>query len=608
MTLARCLLLPAVVLMAPYLLAIETVPSAPPTGSTQHPVSAPTSAKAESLDRLSRLQTQLHPLLADAVAALRRRIAMGPPYQLQERFARVDRLTRLLDSPDVDAADKYRQVIEAYRVELDDGRTIEAYRAILTDGETRLVDFLSVGRLALYYQTLNAKESGLWLPDGRRWRRLSKEDNERIIDGLRAARRLTPPGLVVLPLPGPRARSTPIAADVESRTDDIPTPKPELPRDLEAKLAKAPEDTEPLLLQIRESAAALQPFYKERLPAGDAPAQRALINVLSDVAHVPSADELQRLFHSLQAQIDALGSVYTTRETVYLPDGRAIEQDVLHVGGFGSLANGRYLVYSAEADKLVELTRQPDDALLAMASDYWTATRESIASVAIDPSGGQTLQLVVQVPHLEERIAQGGPVGYLILFLGLMALTLGGYRYSRLHADERGIRRQLVDREPQPDNPLGRILARLRNAPGRDAESLNLAADQALLIEQERLERSLPMLRLLAAIAPMLGLLGTVTGMIATFQAIALHGSGDPKLMSGGISEALVTTVEGLITAIPILLLHSVLVTKSGRLASMLEAQSAAAIARRLEVEGTGVPAHALDARSEQARTLRAAI
>src|SRR5690606_33723437 len=114
-------------------------------------------------------------------------------------------------------------------------------------------------------------------------------------------------------------------------------------------------------------------------------------------------------------------------------------------------------------------------------------------------------------------------------------------------------------------------------------EVLYLTVEEALSGEQARLERVLPFLKLAAAIAPMLGLLGTVTGMIKTFQAIALHGSGDPKLMSGGISEALVTTVEGLVTAIPILLLHSLLTAKSQTLSALLEAHASAALAARLE-------------------------
>lgn len=399
-----------------------------------------------------------------------------------------------------------------------------------------------------------------------------------------------------------------MAADPQTTTPESRNPRPAQLQELDAKLAAAREAVEALLLQVRESATALQPFYRERPPAGDAAAQRALLEALADPTHVPSPDELSRLFINLQLQLDALGSTSIHREPVYRPDGRVVERDVLHIGGFGWVADGRYLVYQPEADKLVELTRQPAAGLLALASQYMSTSSESLAAVAVDPSGGQTLQLVVQIPNLGERIRQGGPVGYLILALGLTALALSGYRFSKLHRDEQGIRRQLNRAEPRPDNPLGRILTRLKEAPGTDAETLNLAADQALLTEQERLERSLPMLRLLAAIAPMLGLLGTVSGMIATFQAIALHGSGDPKLMSAGISEALVTTVEGLVTAIPILLLHSLLVSKSARLASLLEAQSAATIARRLDAAGAEPPDRTAHARSPLPQPLGRAI
>jgi biopolymer transport protein ExbB len=162
------------------------------------------------------------------------------------------------------------------------------------------------------------------------------------------------------------------------------------------------------------------------------------------------------------------------------------------------------------------------------------------------------------------------------------AFPLAGYRLWVLRRVENSIRGQMGNPEIRADNPLGRVLTSLAQVQGADVEVLNLTLDQSLLTEQVTLDRSLPLLRLLAAIAPMLGLLGTVTGMIATFQAIALHGSGDPKLMSGGISEALVTTVEGLVVAIPILLLHSVLVTKGARINTLLAAHGAAAVARRL--------------------------
>ncbi len=538
---------------------------------------------AETFERLSRLQTLLRPLLQQSAITLRKLMEAGPPFQRTERLARLLHLSSVLDAPDTEPAEKYRMSIEAYRVELDYARTIEAYRGTLPDnGDARLVDFLSVGRLALYYQTLDGKDSGLWLNDSRRWLRLSEEENERLIEALRAARKQIPPDLVALPLPGPEPWTLPPGEEMLVPPAEHPPPDA-APRDLDARLRAARVAAEPLLLQIRESAAALQPHYTERLPAGDASRQRALLAALANPTHVPAIEELAELFASLITQIDALGRSYQRMETVYRSDGRATQQPVLRVGGFGWFADGRYLVYSPEVDKLLELNRQPSKERLESAAAYARTPHEAIATVAIDPTGGQTLQLIVQVPDLGERISQGGPVGYLILALGCGALALSGYRFVRLHRTERAIGRQLDIPEPQSDNPLGRILTTLQAATGKDSESLTLAAEQALLTEQEQLERSLPMLRLLASIAPMLGLLGTVTGMIATFQAIALHGSGDPKLMSGGISEALVTTVEGLVTAIPILLVHSVLVTKSARMTSVLEAQSAAAIARRIE-------------------------
>ena len=145
------------------------------------------------------------------------------------------------------------------------------------------------------------------------------------------------------------------------------------------------------------------------------------------------------------------------------------------------------------------------------------------------------------------------------------------------------MRRQLFGGNWQPDNPLGRILSKLEQSPMNDDEALYLVIEDALAAEQADLDYGLTFLKLIAAIAPMLGLLGTVTGMIETFQAIALQGSGDPKLMSAGISEALVTTVEGLVTAIPILLLHSLLSGKSQALGALLEAHASAALAQRLE-------------------------
>lgn len=184
-------------------------PEVPPSGAVPaaaRSLQQQVDEKSRQLHALTQLEPQVMSLLEGAAAALRIRVEEGPPFQREERLARLDRLNRLLSDPVVEIAEKYSRVLEAYRIELDFSRTIEAYRANLADGETRLVDFLSLGRLALYYQTLDGKESGIWLNNHRRWQRLSGEDNEKITDGLRAARKLTPPDLIVLPLPGPRTQ------------------------------------------------------------------------------------------------------------------------------------------------------------------------------------------------------------------------------------------------------------------------------------------------------------------------------------------------------------------------------------------------------------------
>jgi biopolymer transport protein ExbB len=359
--------------------------------------------------------------------------------------------------------------------------------------------------------------------------------------------------------------------------------QPATPSEVEAQLAAALAAKEELFLAIRESAANLKPHYRQLLLAGDAASQRELIDRLADSRHLPTADELARLFVSLQTQIDALGRIATFRAPVYAPNGQASEKEVLRLGGFTFLSEGRYLVYAPEADRLFELPRQPASSLLDLALDFAKADAASLAPVALDPSAGHTLQLLVQVPNLRERIDQGGVVGYLILVLAAIAYALAGYRFVELALIERHIRTQLQSPESRLDNPLGRVLDRIERSQTHDEEALYLTVEEALTGEQGQLERGLAFLKLVAAIAPMLGLLGTVTGMIKTFQAITLHGSGDPKLMSAGISEALVTTVEGLVTAIPLLLLHSLLVGKSQNLGSLMEAHAAAALATRLE-------------------------
>ena len=143
------------------------------------------------------------------------------------------------------------------------------------------------------------------------------------------------------------------------------------------------------------------------------------------------------------------------------------------------------------------------------------------------------------------------------------------------------IRGQLKRDEAKTNNPLGRVLKAAEDNQGADTESLELKLDEAILKESPKINSGLSLLKIIAMVAPLLGLLGTVTGMIIVFQAITIYGAGDPKAMAGGISSALVTTVLGLVVAIPTLLLHTLLSGKAKKLLHILEEQSAGIIAER---------------------------
>jgi biopolymer transport protein ExbB len=191
--------------------------------------------------------------------------------------------------------------------------------------------------------------------------------------------------------------------------------------------------------------------------------------------------------------------------------------------------------------------------------------------------------MLTKTPTLPERVQQGGAIGYIILVIGLFGIVLVVLRLTALGRLAAKMKRQLQEPgEASADNPLGRVLLVAGDAGERDIDAIELLLDEAILRETPALQRGLGLLKLLAAVAPLLGLLGTVTGMILTFQSITLFGTGDPKLMAGGISQALVTTVLGLIVAIPLLFSHTLLASRSRTLIQILDEQSAGLIARQV--------------------------
>ena len=250
---------------------------------------------------------------------------------------------------------------------------------------------------------------------------------------------------------------------------------------------------------------------------------------------------------------------------------------------FNAVSANGYLTFDETDRSLRELPRPPAARFTRSAKRFFEAQEGAVASLAVDPTRGTLLSLVIQSPGFVEQVNQGGGVGYTIIAMGIVGMLIALSRLLVLQIAGRRMARQLKSDQASDDNPLGRILAIYENEKTVAADVLDLKLEEAVLKEIPRLERLQGLIKVIAGVAPLLGLLGTVVGMIKTFQSITLFGTGDPKLMADGISQALVTTVAGLCVAIPMVFMHALVSGKSRSLVEILEEQSAGMIARRSE-------------------------
>ncbi|MAD26798.1 MAG: flagellar motor protein MotA [Pseudomonadales bacterium] len=311
------------------------------------------------------------------------------------------------------------------------------------------------------------------------------------------------------------------------------------------------------------------------------PERRDELEALAQSSRIPSVEALERFWYRLQQDMTASGEVARISASVVDRQGRSAATPVVLVGPFVALSEPGYLLYQPESNSLQLAARQPGGS--GLVADF-LAPREALADILIDPARGQVIAQLQRTPDLLTRVSQGGIVGYVIVALGGLGVLLALARLIWLQRVQRGVDRQIDDLDAlRSDNPLGRVLSVIGSKPRlEELDTLELKLDEAILRETPALERWQGLIKLLAAVAPLLGLLGTVTGMIATFQAITQYGSGDPKLMADGISQALVTTVLGLLAAIPLLFLHTLVVARSKALVQLLEQQSAGLIALHL--------------------------
>ncbi|MBZ5757208.1 MotA/TolQ/ExbB proton channel family protein [Pseudomonas sp. S5(2021)] len=335
---------------------------------------------------------------------------------------------------------------------------------------------------------------------------------------------------------------------------------------------------------VRQSAGDIAGQWQDSLLNAQYPERLAQLRGLAESRTLPSAEDLDAFWMTLLEDLAASGRVEQVSLPVVGADGQRSEQPVLRVGTFSAFGQDDFLRYDADAGQLLAPARQPSG--MGEVEDYLRSD-EALGVLPIDPSRGTLLAQLQREPDFWARLQQGGLVGWVIVALGVLGLCLAGWRMVYLSGVGRKVASQMRELErPRDDNPLGRIIGVLGPKPQlADLETLELKLDEAILQETPPLERGQPLLKLLTAVAPLLGLLGTVTGMIVTFQAITQSGGGDSRLMADGISQALVTTVMGLVVAIPLLFLHALLASRSKALIQLLEQQSAGLIA--LHLSGT---------------------
>lgn len=316
-----------------------------------------------------------------------------------------------------------------------------------------------------------------------------------------------------------------------------------------------------------------------------------------DADTLPDLARIESLADALMGLTRETGRIERLTLPVASVDGRVAPREVLRLGDLAMIDDGRWLRRDSPDLPPAAVAETPDAAGETLAAFAAGDTDR----ITLDPTDGELLEALAQRPDLLARFHQGGAVGYVVVVLGALGLLIALCQYGYLLAVSVRLRRQLRDTANlREDNPLGRVLAKVQSLrQGLVPEALEARLDEALLAELPRIERGQALVKLLAAVAPLLGLLGTVTGMIGTFQSITVFGTGDPQLMAGGISQALVTTVLGLITAVPLMLAHTALASRSRWLSGVIEGRASAALAEHLEA--LPVPAPRRESRHDAA-------
>ena len=306
---------------------------------------------------------------------------------------------------------------------------------------------------------------------------------------------------------------------------------------------------------------------------------------MASATELAQIEDIEQLWFELQREINESGKVVTFENQVITATGEQISAPITRVGLFNLVGERGYYEYNDDGS-VSELPRQPAGRFLSSAKALHAAGPEDVVAFGLDGTRGGILGLLVETPTVTDKFHQGGYVGYAITALGVIGLIVALLRLVGLSSDSRKVTAQLKRESASTDNPLGRVLAAYESNQSADTETIELKLSEAALKEMPGLTKGLLFIKVVGVVAPLMGLLGTVTGMIQTFQVITLYGAGDPKMMAGGISQALMTTVLGLLVAIPMVLLHTIVSGQSKKIINVLQSQSAGLVAQHSEKHG----------------------
>jgi len=318
--------------------------------------------------------------------------------------------------------------------------------------------------------------------------------------------------------------------------------------------------------------------FKNSITNIDNPNRDLFLKNLAESKKLPNLDDISGLWIELLKEISNAENVKSFDTEVLTADGKLTNLNVLRIGTFSLSSDGKFLKHLIDTNQVEFLPSQPSGVSKRKLSNLQSA-ESGMFTVDIDPTRGAILEKLIQKKTFFQRIADGGLVGYVIILLGLFGVALSGERIYVLREKLQEINKQEEDMNNIGSNLLGDLLQVAKDNANESIESLEIILDEKIQSITPMIEVRVKAIKLIATVAPLLGLLGTVIGMIETFQAITLFGTGDPKLMAGGISQALVTTMLGLIVAAPLLFLHSYAENYSKSIIGFLEEKASGIVA-----------------------------